>query len=156
MGRKAMNSHNSLLVLILLIAFSMVGCAGKEVTTQRSEAYQAYQNGDYEMAAQKFESLVGEIPKDAELWFRLGNSYAKAKQPQKAIEAYENALLRDPEMAKAWHNKGIIYLQRALKSFVDMQTYVPAEDPVAKQGKIIRDRVFEILEGSAENEHNIE
>lgn len=156
MGWQVIYSKRYTHILIILAAVATGGCAHKDLTTERLEAYRSYQTGDYIQAAEKFENLVEDIPKDAELWFRLGNSYAKAKRPQKAIVAYENALLRNPEMAKAWFNKGIICLQAALKSFVDMQAYTEPDDPVAIQGRLIRDSLFDILEGSGANEKNVE
>jgi len=89
--------------------------------------------------------MVQEVPADGELWFRLGNSYARSKMPQQAIGAYQNALLRDPKIEKAWFNLGLIHLHAALKAFVDMQNYVNAETPVAKRGKEIREELFGLL-----------
>lgn len=151
-----MNYRFFSLVCALFVSVSISGCAVTNVVAEREEAYKAYIAGDYEEAAKKFEILAGQIPKDAELWFRLGNSYAKGQQPKKAVEAYENALLRNPALAKAWHNKGLIHLQQALKSYTDMQMYVPADDPVAREGKMMRNRIFEFLEGSAGGKQDID
>ncbi len=137
------------LLFLILTGVFLGGCAGKNLSNEHQSAYQAYQAGDYELAAKKFERLVRTIPKDAELWFRLGNAYAKAKKPKEAVNAYENALLRNPEMGKAWYNMGLVYLQAALKSFVDMENYVEKDDPVGKRGKVLRDEVFSLLEGQA-------
>ncbi len=150
MGENSMTKFTNLLVLVGLILFFVSGCAKPDLTATRQLAFEAYQAGDYTAAADKFQVLVTEIPKDADLWFRLGNSYAKSKAPQKAINAYENALLRDPKMAKAWYNMGLIYLQESLKSFVDMDSYVPADDPVAIQGKHMREGIFSLLENPGE------
>lgn len=135
----------------MIFVFLTAGCASKDLTRDRQEAYQAYQTGDYIAATEKFEELVQVIPKDAELWFRLGNSYAKVLLPKDAIEAYQNALLRDPGMAKAWYNMGLMHLQAALKSYVDMQQYVQEDDPVGRKGKVMREELFRLLEGSEEN-----
>ena len=138
---------NCLLFIVLLTA----GCGAKDLAIERQEAYQAYQAGDYLAASEKFEKLVEEIPKDAELWFRLGNSFAKIQLPQEAINAYRNALLRDPGMAKAWYNMGLIHLQAALKSYVNMQQYVREDDPVGRKGKVMQEEIFRLLDGSEES-----
>lgn len=123
------------------------GCAttNPDLTVIHQEAYQAYQAEDYPAAAEKFEILVSEMPNDAELWFRLGNSYAKSMMPQPAIEAYQNSLIRDPHLTKAWYNMGIIQMQIALKSFTDMQSYVQIDDPVGIRGKQMRDGLADLL-----------
>jgi tetratricopeptide (TPR) repeat protein len=139
--------HDTLKITITLLAtLVMIGCAHPDLVATRSGAYQAYQAGRYAEAAEQFETLVAEIPKDAELWFRLGNAYARAMEPRKAVEAYENALLRNPQMAKAWYNKGLIHMQTALKTFVEMDAYVAADDPVGRQGRHIRERLWDIIE----------
>lgn len=141
-----MHTTIKILAVLFLTVLYLPGCSSKDLTAERQEAYLAYQDGNYSMAAEKFEDLVQEIPKDAELWFRLGNSYAKVQSPKKAVEAYENALLRNPELGKAWYNMGMIYLQAALKSFVDMESYVSENDPVGTRGRILRDSIFSLLE----------
>lgn len=140
--------HATLKTAIALLALLvMIGCAHQDLVATRSGAYQAYEDGRYAEAAEKFEALVAEIPKDAELWFRLGNAYARAMEPHNAVKAYENALLRDPQMAKAWYNKGLIHMQAALKTFVEMDAYIAADDPVGRRGRHLRARLWEILEG---------
>jgi tetratricopeptide (TPR) repeat protein len=138
----------------LLTVFLVSGCATKSLPVVRQEAYQEYQAGNYSAAAEKFEKLVEQTPKDAELWFRLGNAYAKIQLPKKAVDAYENALSRDPKMGKARYNMGLIYLQASLKSFVDMDTYLAKDDPVAIKGKPMRDGILSLLGNLAEKNEN--
>lgn len=125
------------------------GCASKHVRVDREEAYRAYEAGKYVAAAEHFTRLVDQSPKDAELWFRLGNAHGKANQPEQAIAAYENALLRAPTMSKAWYNKGIIHLQQALKAFVDMAAYTDPEDPIGRRAEKMRETIFDLLEAPA-------
>ena len=122
------------------------GCAATHGEFDRRSAYKAYEAENYAMAAEEFEQLVGVIPQDAELWFRLGNSYARTEQPEEAVKAYKNALLRSPSMSKAWYNMGIIYMQQALKAFVDLQLYSDDSDDIARQGELMREGVFRLLE----------
>lgn len=139
-------------LLLLLFFLSFGGCGShQDLKVVHQEAYQAYQEENYPIAVEKFEILVQEIPKDAELWFRLGNSYARAMMPGSAVEAYRNSLLRDPKNVKAWYNMGIIQMQTALKSFADMQGYVNEGDPIGIQGKAMMDGLFTLL--GSENEY---
>lgn len=143
------------LLSVLLFLVLLSGCGGRDITGVHEEAYRAYQMQDYRAAAEKFEILVQEMPADGELWFRLGNSYARSKMPQQAIGAYQNALLRDPAIEKAWFNMGLIHLHAALKAFVDMQNYVDDETPVGKRGKMIREELFGLL-GSGDGDEKKE
>ncbi len=134
---------------VLLLCLIMGGCISvKNLTAEREQAFLAYEQGNFEKASQQFEILVQEIPKDAELWFKLGNSYARVQYPQKAIEAYQNALLRDPGLSKAWYNMGIIQMQTALKTFIDMEKYTEAADPVHLKGKKMREGLLLLLDRS--------
>jgi hypothetical protein len=70
-------------------------------------------------------------------------------KPKKAIESYENALLREPGMAKAWYNMGLIYIRAAAKTFIDMGSFVPDDNPIGQQGKILGQGLTKLLEGPA-------
>ncbi len=135
---------------LILASFFLAGCVTQDLTQVRQEAYQAYHDGDYPSAVNKFEKLVQQVPRDAELWFRLGNAYAKAMLPQEAINAYQNALVRDPTLGKAWYNMGLIHMQSALKSYVDMQDHVREDAPAAEQGKAMRDGLLNLLKADDE------
>ena len=130
-------------VLLLLVLCS--ACARKDLTRVREEAYAAYEKSEYTTAAESFALLVEKSPEDVEFWFRLGNSYARIQNPQAAVNAYQNALLRDPTHVKAWYNMGVIQSQVALKTFVDMQGYVNKDHPLARQGESMREGLFLLL-----------
>jgi len=140
-----MPTLKKLIYLALLLFPVLSGCASKDLPLIREEAYLAYQNNDYVTAADKFEVLVQKAPGDVEFWFRLGNSYARSMQPQQAIAAYQNALLRDPKNEKAWYNMGLIQTQAALKTFVDMQEFATPESPIGQRGKSMREGLFILL-----------
>lgn len=145
MGSMPMKRITKPLLAVLLFSLVLTGCASHDLALSREEAYLAYRDGDYSTAVERFEMLVQEVPGDAELWFRLGNAYAKAMMPEQAVAAYRNSLLRDPHQGKAWYNMGVIHMQTALKSFIDMQDYVSADDPVGVRGRALRDGLFTLL-----------
>ncbi len=150
-----MSTLQNLSRLGLLLFLILSGCAGgKDLTLIREEAYLAYDNKDYNSAADKFEILVEKAPEDVEFWFRLGNAYARSQNPQLAVSAYQNALLRDPTHVKAWYNMGFVQTQAALKTFVDMQAYTDADDPLGKQGKNMREGLFLLLERKGKRAEN--
>jgi tetratricopeptide (TPR) repeat protein len=140
-----MKFNPSTLLVFLGVVLTLSGCTAPNLEERQRQAYRLYQEKDYAAAAQEFEVLVEHIPQDAELWFRLGNAYTRSMQPKRAISAYENAILRDPRLARAWYNKGIVHVQQGLKTFVDMPEYVDSDDPVARRGLQKRDQLLKIL-----------
>lgn len=85
-----------------------------QLAHQRMErAAQAYRDGDYPAAA----NLYGGLD-DAEADYNRGNALAKAGRYAEAIEAYQQALRRNPSMADATANKQAVEaaLQRQPKS----------------------------------------
>lgn len=137
-------------LVITFCAFVLTGCAGKSgdsanVFDYEQTATEAYSKGDYPLAVEQYELLVERIPKDPNFWFKLANSYAKNKEPNKAIRAYQNTLLRDTTYEKAWYNMGIIQMQQALRTFIDMQKTLPAGSKVRKLGEVKMNGLFELL-----------
>ncbi|TSA35452.1 MAG: DUF5107 domain-containing protein [Porphyromonadaceae bacterium] len=73
-------------------------------------------------------------PDDAKPWYYLGNLLYD-KQPQKAIENWENAVKRDPSLAIAWRNLGWGYYQYSHDLAKSINAYEKAlaakkDDPV--------------------------
>lgn len=145
MGSVPMKRLPKPLPAVLLFFLVLTSCASQDLALSREEAYRAYLDGDYSTSVERFEMLVQKMPGDAELWFRLGNAYAKSMMPEQAVAAYRNSLLRDPHQEKAWYNMAVIQMQIALKSLIDMQDYVSADDPVGVRGRTLRDGLFTLL-----------
>ena len=129
-----------------LCLINLSACATHvDLNNVREHAYEAYQNKDYATAADQFEVLVEKVPEDGEFWFPLGNSYARTDKPQLAIAAYQNALLIAPGNEKAWYNMGLLQINTALKTFVDMQKYADQYSPIGKRGEDMRQGLFTLL-----------
>lgn len=148
---------NCILIFMALLAGLSVlsGCTAttERVRSERQQAVSLYQQGQYPQAIQELEDLVKRIPKDSELRFRLGNAYAKNGQPEKAIESYRSALLRNPELGKAWYNMGLIHMQEGLKAFIDMEKFVSETDPALEKAAEKREGLLLLL-GGQEKEKN--
>ena len=110
-----------------------VAPADLKATTAQAE--DSYAKADWANAARQYAVLVQHVPQDANLWFRLGNAYARAEQPDQAITAYREVLVRDGAYAKAWFNMGIVQLREAANSFLKMETNVPEGDPLRVQAE---------------------
>lgn len=115
------------------------------VAIARQAGESAYAAGEWAAAEPHYSTLVAAIPQDAELWFRLGNIYARMDRPDAAIAAYREALVRDSDLAKAWFNMGVVQLRQAANSFLKMKVHSPAGDPVAAQGAATYDAIMAIL-----------
>ncbi len=145
------------LLLLFLAVVSLSGCAatkpGKTVFDYEQEASEAYAGGRYDVAVNRYEYLVEQVPKDPNFWFRLANSYAKNGEPEKAVVAYQNTLLRDSTYEKAWYNLGIIQMQQALKTFIDMQKAMPPNSPVHSLAEEKMNGLFLLLGQNPDEEH---
>jgi tetratricopeptide (TPR) repeat protein len=60
------------------------------------EATNAYQQGNYLLAIDKYESILSASVFSKELYYNLGNSYYRINQTGKAVLNYERALRLDP------------------------------------------------------------
>jgi len=73
---------------------SFVGISQSE--TLFDEANSAYQNGDYETAIKKYETIFDNGENSAELYYNLGNAHYKMNHVAPSIYYYEKALQLDP------------------------------------------------------------
>jgi tetratricopeptide (TPR) repeat protein len=70
------------------------------------------------------------MPSDPAVWQRLGETYRKSDQPEKAIAAYSRAIDVDPRDALSWNNRGSNYytLRQLDKAITDYRQAI-ALDP---------------------------
>jgi len=146
-----------LITLTGLLLILLAGCAtqnieqekkpGEDLFALRQEAAKAYTNGDMKQSEKQYTELVKKVPQDADLWFRLGNVYARTQRPEAAIKAYHEALIRQPEMSKAWYNMGIMQLRQAVYSFSQLQVYSSTDDPLYNQSRHLIDGITNMIGG---------
>lgn len=118
---------------------------GNAVELQQ-QAYKAYSEGNWAEAEKALVALTREVPQEADPWFRLGNVYARQERPAQAVAAYQEALVRDPENGKAWHNMGIVQLRQAMNSFLNLEAATKPGDPLNERANIMLDTVSKVLE----------
>lgn len=97
-------------------------------TQQKAEA--AYHSNNMEQATALYLQLTKMIPQEADYWYMLGNTYVRTQQPDHAVEAYQQAIVRDPNHARAWHNLGIVRMRQAMAAFVSSASTAKAGDPM--------------------------
>ncbi len=118
----------------------------EELIELKQNAQVAYQNRDWDKAVEYYGILSQRMPSDAEIWFRLGNSYARLNKHGAAIQSYQQALSRDPRNSKTWHNLGIVQLKLATNTFIEMQNNTNADDPLNRRATYVINAITNLLE----------
>lgn len=135
----------SLAVVVLLLT----GCAGLMpssglVELQRS-ANRDYAAGDYERASEQFRRLAKAMPNDAGVRYQLGNSLARQGDGRAAVDSYREALVRDPQHARAWHNLLQVQLREALLTAAEMQKNLNPQQPLADRALGLGERLLNVM-----------
>lgn len=137
-----------------LAAVLLAACAGGNMKSNlvelRATALQAYMQGDLATAERDFLVLTRRVPGEGESWFRLGNIYARTHRPEAAIQAYQEALLRQYDKPKAWHNMGIVYLREAGNAFTQLLLELDPDDPFYPRIYSLNEAVINLLNSAAE------
>jgi len=146
---------NLFIITLFLLSGGCAAFHGPAVDTM-AEAKRLYEQGAYAQALTHYQELVRSTPKDGELWFRLGNCYTRTGQAEAAVEAYRNALLREPTMGKAWYNLGQSHLNMALKAYIDADRYMRVDDPARELIGVRRQQLFSLLNSGKDGEREID
>ena len=142
--------------LLAILLLAVQGCTGtnvkpgkkslEEVVALRAQAEAAYKGENWVDAEKAYRTLTQQIPAESENWFRLGNVYARLGRPYDAIALYREALVRDPQNSRAWHNLGVTQLRVATNTFEELQKHTDPADPVAERAHRVVDAVMQLLQ----------
>jgi tetratricopeptide (TPR) repeat protein len=137
------------------LLLALAGCASTtaklgghkagDIKATAARAEESYANAQWASAAEAYGELVKAMPQDSNLWFRYANALARADQPDRAVSAYREVLVRDAHSSKAWFNMGIVQLRQAASSFSRMNGNISADDPLRAQGEQVYTAILEIL-----------
>ena len=113
-----MKRENLLFVLIALIVgllggyliFS-IGVKKETVPVGGGVPLGAGSPTDYQKRIMEAEKIVSREPKNIQAWIQLGNDYFDTAQPQKAINAYGNALELKPNDPNVLTDQGVMFKQ---------------------------------------------
>lgn len=122
----------------LLLSVILAGCATTKPSTRRladvintqDQADAAYHANDMQHAAALYLQLTKMVPQEADYWYMLGNAYVRTQEPDKAVQAYEQAIARNPNHTRAWHNLGIVRMRQAMAAFVSSASTAKPDDPM--------------------------
>lgn len=122
--------------LIAALALTGIGgCStptviGGDVFDLHRNAVLAYESGEEAKAESLYQGLARAAPSDPEIWLRLGNLYARANKPDDAADAYQHALLLNPNDQRAWYNLGVIRQRQAHAAYIQANQLADKADPV--------------------------
>ncbi|MBF0256060.1 MAG: tetratricopeptide repeat protein [Gammaproteobacteria bacterium] len=142
------------LSLALLLLMALTGCQPGQVREGepqgdlielKQQAEAAYGAKDYAKALSLYQRLAAQVPKDALIWFRLGNVQARLNRPADAIASYEKAVLLDPSLSRAWHNMGLLQLRQSANSFTQMAQLTRSGDPLAPRAMQLSEGTLTLL-----------
>lgn len=129
------------LVVTLLAGCTMMGGETAELP-QRSELFQlsndaqlAYEAGEDVQAEKLYMALLRQTPSDPEVWFRLGNLYARAHRPDAAADAYQRVLSINGNESRAWYNLGIVRLRQGWAALIRANELSPPDHPLYQESE---------------------
>lgn len=137
-------------LLTLFLAVTLLGAcqaiSGTPDLPQRSDLFQlsneaqlAYEQGEDAQAEKLYMALLRKTPNDPEIWFRLGNLYARAHRPDAAADAYQRVLSINGNEARAWYNLGIVRLRQGWAAMIQTNDKTEADNPLFLESeKLIR------------------
>lgn len=120
------------------------------VLTTQHDAEAAYHAGKLKVATTLYLELTTLVPQEADYWYLLGNTYFRMQQPDLAVQAYKQAILRKPDHASAWHNLGIVRMRQAEAAFVSSATTAKRTDPLHDVSSHLADALAAIGKGNAD------
>jgi tetratricopeptide (TPR) repeat protein len=137
----AVNTVKAGCLLIMVLAVTLLaGCktmGDSADLPQRSELFQlsneaqlAYEAGEDAQAEKLYMALLRQTPNDPEVWFRLGNLYARAHRPDAAADAYQRVLSINGNESRAWYNLGIVRLRQGWAAMIQSHNLLTEDNPL--------------------------
>ena len=133
-------------LLILLATILSTGCSVNdtkpisEIKIDTIELEQlaniTYNNESWEEVIHYYKTLTNRISNDEKLWYRLGNAYAQLNNTESAIDAYKTALTINSNDSMILHNLAITQLQESTKTFLELEKYTSANDPLNLRARL--------------------
>lgn len=133
--------------LLCVAAFCCVsGCSsptviGGDVFDLHNSAVLAYESGQDAKAEALYQGLARAAPNDPETWLRLGNLYARSNKPDDAADAYQHALLLNPNDNRVWYNLGVIRQRQAHAAFIRANETSDRNDPIYGKTEALIERL---------------
>ena len=117
---------------------------------QQAEAL--YLSGHLKEAQAAFEQLTQTYPRNAEVWFRLGNTLLKEGDYDGAAVALQNAMLFDPGQGRAAMNLALVRLAQAQSALEAARTRLQASSPQRERAEELQRRIRTLLAGAGDQD----
>ncbi len=82
-----------------------------KVERLKKELDRAISEGDFELALEAVEDMIGFEPENDQFWNSKGVILAKIERIEESVEAFDMALEIDPDAARTWYSKGVILME---------------------------------------------
>ena len=155
-------------VLSLVLAASLAACAAtparepapqseRPTTTLDSElarfdgAELRYTRGQWEGAAQAYAELAKSHPRNAFVWFRIGNCHVRLNQLELAAQAYRNAQALDPTDGRFPFNLGLVRKAQAQLAFEEAQAQLKNNDALRNEARLQAQQMAAAVDGAQDN-----
>ncbi len=133
-------------ILMTLAAVALLaackGMSGPSELPQRSDLFQlsneallAYESGEDAQAEKLYMAMLRQTPSDPEIWFRLGNLYARSHRPDAAADAYQRVLSINGNEPRAWYNLGIVRLRQGWAALIQANNYSPPGEMIHQESE---------------------
>lgn len=124
----------------------------EDVFQLSAQADTAYRESRWIDASRLYQGLTRQVPQDAYVWFRLGNTYAKQGAYDEAIHAYQRSIERNPEQPKPWFNLSTAYMLSAQQAMHNAWSKLRPGDParalIASRMQVLQNLMHDRFEDS--------
>ena len=118
----------------------------QDVGAMLAQAESAYAKLEWARAAVLYAELVKRDTANADYWFKLGNSEARAGNSERAVAALTRAARLEPEMSKAWFNLSVVELRRARQALEALLQNAAADDAHSARADALLERLTAVLD----------
>jgi tetratricopeptide (TPR) repeat protein len=142
-------------LIIIALSVALQGCAGlglgssNDLLDLERQAQQAYAKGNYARSSEYYAQLAARMPTDADTRYRLANSLAREGNRSLAIQTYREALLRDPQHARAWYNLMQLQAQELTLTAMEARRYLDRKNPGARTALERAEQLIEVFDEHA-------
>ncbi|MEP6934679.1 MAG: tetratricopeptide repeat protein, partial [Nitrospirota bacterium] len=132
---------SSVMVIVLVVAFGLVGCGGPEElkAKYRARAQEYLEAGNYPKARMTLRNVLKIDPKDAEAYFLLAQVEEMEQNWRNAVKLYQEVVRFLPDHSGALIMLAKYYLEaRLTDQVIETANKVLAKDPQHPQAKALK------------------
>tara|TARA_R110002111_G_scaffold13929_28_gene38634 strand:- start:164 stop:628 length:465 start_codon:yes stop_codon:yes gene_type:complete len=150
------------LIYLMVALLGLTACAHNGINEVQStlamqiEADTYYADNQCDKAVPLYQSLSIALPKETKSLLRIGNCYAREKNYTLAQDAYQQAIIRDNQFIKAWHNLTYVRAQLLANTVTEMYQHIDQSSPEADQIRALTIQVLAPFDITIEDAPNVQ